>query len=399
MAEDAPLAAVELAADIVDVTTPRALRRRLLVGLVHDIGMHAAVMWAPLPHLPHNEGLGLLDHVGVPSSVVDAVAEWPPGSLPERLLQATAARGDRVAFSHAVSPWDGHALYVVAIPAPAKQVLGVFAAGPVSDAVMRLVVALGRTYASAMARADTLRDNQRVVDAMVNELRPSDVAMPDTYTVGHLYRSATAGVAIGGDLYDWFRTDRGDLGVAVGDVSGKGVQAASSTAMAVHSLRAFAMPGASPQVAATMLNTLVASRSAQESFLTLVYARLDPGSAELGFVLAGHPPPIRLTRDDVDVLDVTADIPIGIDPDASFHLHHTTLDPGDSLVLYTDGVTEARAPQDGALLGPAGLVELLRELRTAPAQLIADGVWRGVQNHTGGHTTDDVAVVVLQRAG
>jgi phosphoserine phosphatase RsbU/P len=145
-----------------------------------------------------------------------------------------------------------------------------------------------------------------------------------------------------------------------------------------------------------MLNTVVSGRSSSESFVTLIYVHVDPESSDLGFVLAGHPPPIRLSADGIEVLEVRADLPIGVDAGASFHLQHATMRPGDSLVLYTDGVTEARA-RGGRLLGTRGLIDLLCDLRGSGAQRIANGVWRGVQEHTGGDTTDDVAVVVLQR--
>jgi serine phosphatase RsbU (regulator of sigma subunit) len=366
----------------------------------------------------------------LPPDVVDTVARWPAGWLSERVVRAAAEPDGRVVADHHQVEWDGQTLYVVAIPQPTGEVLGVFAPGAASDTVMRLVVALARMYASAAAQADAMRHNQHVVDAMVDELRPTDGTLPGGYALGHLYRSATAGVAIGGDLYDWFRTDRGAFGVAVGDVSGKGMQAASRTAMAVHSLRAFALPGASPHVAAKMLNTVVTARFSNDSFadpgsakhaadlrpedwadpgsakhaadlraenfLTLIYVHVEPGSSDVGFVLAGHPPPILVTLDAVEVLSVEADLPIGLDATATFHLHHAALRPGGSLVLYTDGVTEARAA-DGALLETAGLVRLLGELRGRSAQQMADGVWRGVQEHTAGDTTDDVAVVVLQR--
>ena len=404
------LAAVELAADIIDVTPPREIRTRLLTGLVRDLAMDGAALWVPSDR---EQGWELREQVGLPPDVVDTVTRWRAGWLPERVVRAAAASDGRVVADHQQVEWDGRTLYVVAIPQPTGEVLGVFAPGIASDTVTRLVVALGRVYATAAARADAMRHNQRVVDAMVDELRPTDGTLPGGYSVGRLYRSATAGVAIGGDLYDWFRTDRGAFGVAVGDVSGKGMQAASRTAMAVHSLRAFALPGASPHVVAKMLNTVVTARFSSERFtdpgserhaadllaeifLTLIYVHVEPGSSDVGFVLAGHPPPILVTLDAVEVLSVEADLPIGLDATATFHLHHAALGPGDSLVLYTDGVTEARAA-DGALLETAGLVRLLGELRGRSAQQMADGVWRGVQEHTAGDTTDDVAVVVLQR--
>jgi serine phosphatase RsbU (regulator of sigma subunit) len=493
--DDTSLAAVELAADIIDVTPAREIRKRLLTGLVRDLAMDGAALWV---QSDREQGWKLREHVGLPPDVVDTVARWPAGWLSERVVRAAAEPDGRVVADHHQVEWDGQTLYVVAIPQPTGEVLGVFAPGAASDTVMRLVVALARMYASAAAQADTMRHNQHVVDAMVDELRPTDGTLPGGYALGHLYRSATAGVAIGGDLYDWFRTDRGAFGVAVGDVSGKGMQAASRTAMAVHSLRAFALPGASPHVAAKMLNTVVTARFSNDSFadpgsakhaadlrpedwadpgsakhaadlrpedwadpgsanhaadlrpedwadpgsakhaadlrpedwadpgsakhaadlrpddwadpgsanhaadlraenfLTLIYVHVEPGSSDVGFVLAGHPPPILVTLDAVEVLSVEADLPIGLDATATFHLHHAALRPGGSLVLYTDGVTEARAA-DGALLETAGLVRLLGELRGRSAQQMADGVWRGVQEHTAGDTTDDVAVVVLQR--
>jgi serine phosphatase RsbU (regulator of sigma subunit) len=391
---DASLAAVELAADLVHVSTPQAIRRRLLRGLVHDVGMDAAAVWSPADHGDHH--LELRDHVGLSADVASPGTQWHAGSLPDHVIGVRPVPNNRSAFEHTAVAWNGRTLYVVAVPEPADEILGVFAAGGVSDFVMRMVVALAKTYVTAVAQADAMRDNQRVVDAVVNELRPTDVALPGGYSIGHLYRSATAGVAIGGDLYDWFRTDRGAFGVAVGDVSGKGVQAASRTAMTVHSLRAFALPGASPHVVATMLNTVVSGRSSNESFVTLIYVHVDPESSELGFVVAGHPPPILLSADGAEVLDVQADLPIGVDASASFHLQHATLRVGDSLVLYTDGVTEARTT-GGGLLGTRRLINLLGDLRGSSAQRIANGVWQGVQEHTDGDTTDDVAVVVLQR--
>jgi serine phosphatase RsbU (regulator of sigma subunit) len=262
----------------------------------------------------------------------------------------------------------------------------VLARTPLRRSFTRLLVSVGRAYSVALRKAAVMRDNQHVVDAMVGELRPGDVALPQGYAIGHLYRSATMNMAIGGDLYDWFRTDRGHLGVAVGDVSGKGMQAASRAAMAVHSLRAFARPGASPHVMAQMLNTILAGQVSTESFVTLVYARIDPDTAAVEFVLAGHPPPVVLRASSVEVLDVPSDVPLGVEAETTFALHQTALEPGDRLVLFTDGVTEARRePGGGDLLGLQGLVGLVQGLRDCPPQQIADAIWKGIQSYTGLH--------------
>jgi serine phosphatase RsbU (regulator of sigma subunit) len=392
--DDMLVAAVELVADTVDASTPRAMRKRLLSGLVDDLGMQAAMLWAPLER---EEGLVLLDNVGLSGELAELLGSWPADSTPDRIARSVSRRAEGLAVSHAPVPGLEQTLYVMALPEPATELLGVLARRPVDEAFTRLLAALGRAYASAVRHAALLRDNQRIVDSLVEDLRPGDVELPDGYAVGHLYRSATANVAIGGDLYDWFCTDRGHLGVAIGDVSGKGMQAASRAAMAVHSLRALALPGAAPHVVAQMLNTIVGGQSDAESFVTLVYLRIEPETATTEFVLAGHPPPVLLREGSVDVVDAPADLPLGIDGTGNFTLHLERLQPGDRVVLYTDGVTEARSPGDGSLLGVTGLTALLRNARGWSPQEIADAVWAGVQAFTDGDTTDDCAVLVLGR--
>jgi len=391
---DLLIAAVELVADTVDAVEPRAMRKRLLSGLVDDLGVEAAILWT---QLDRDEGLTLLQNVGLSSELTELFATWPAGSAADRMARSVSQSSDRLTVSHAPVQGLDQTLYIMALPEPATELLGVLASQPIDDAFTRLLAALGRAYASALRQAALLSDNQRIVDALVDELRPADVVLPDGYTVGHLYRSATANVAIGGDLYDWFCTDRGQLGVAVGDVSGKGMQAASHAAMAVHSLRALALPGASPHVMAQMLNTIVAGQSPSESFVTLVYMRIDPETADVDFVLAGHPPPILVRGDAVEVIDVPADLPLGVDDQTTFAPQQTRLEPGDRVVLYTDGVTEARSARDGSLLGLAGLTTLLSDAGGGTPQEICDAVWGGVQAHAGGDTTDDCAVLVLGR--
>lgn len=388
--DDLLIAAVELVADTVDAVEPRTMRKRLLSGLVDDLGMDAAILWTQL-----DDGLALLHNVGLSSDLAELFAKWPLGSAADRMTRSVSS--DRLTVSHAPVQGLDQTLYIMALPEPATELLGVLASEPIDEAFTRLLASLGRAYSSALRQAALLQDNQRIVDAMVDELRPADVVLPDGFAVGHLYRSATAHVPIGGDLYDWFCTDRGQLGVAVGDVSGKGMQAASRAAMAVHSLRALARPGAAPHVMAKMLNAIVAGQSPSESFVTLAYLRVDPGTADVDFVLAGHPPPILVRGDAVEVIDVPADLPLGVDDQATFAPQQMRLEPGDRVVLYTDGVTEARRDGDGPLLGLGGLVDLLSGAAGRAPQQLADAVWAGVQQFTSGDTADDCAVVVMGR--
>jgi phosphoserine phosphatase RsbU/P len=188
--------------------------------------------------------------------------------------------------------------------------------------------------------------------------------------------------------------------VACGDVSGKGVEAASLTAMAVYSLRAFALQGTTPQMVLKMANGTVCRQTAVERFMTLAYARVDPVDWSAQLALAGHPPPLLVSRAGVRVLPIAPDVPVGLDDEATFDQVEFALQPGESLVLYTDGVTESRraggSPSD--LLGVAGLVAVLERLRDGDAEAITRGVWAAVQEWTDGGTSDDTALVVLRRS-
>jgi sigma-B regulation protein RsbU (phosphoserine phosphatase) len=241
---------------------------------------------------------------------------------------------------------------------------------------------------------------QQTADALVRELRPRSVAVPTELEVGYVYRSATRGASVGGDFFDWFLADSGHFGIACGDVSGKGVEAASLTAMAVYTLRAFALRGTTPQIVLSMLNNALCDQTSPERFATLAYARVEPdtGNALLG--LAGHPPPVLVDGESARMPAIAADVPVGLLAEESFSQHALTLEAGQSLVLVTDGVTEARrADGDGnpELLGERGLIELLSGRGDSTAQELADAVWAGVVRWTNDVTADDCAIVVLKR--
>lgn len=400
-------ATTETVVRMVEASEPLLVRKRFVHGLVQDLGMAGVALWAT-----HEEsgGLTLAAAAGLPPALRRTLAQ-PRGHSalgqardelrrgPQRVRIIAAPRpgeGGRQAAGGRGSPWSDHHLYLTLVPDPAEGVLGIFVEDLVPAAFEQMLPTLARAYASAVSRAQVTRSNQRVVDSLVRQLRPASVDLPPGLDVGFVYQSATAGMNIGGDLYDWFVTDSGHVGLAVGDVAGKGVQAASLTALAVYSLRAFALHGGSPHLVLKMLNSAVSEQTPIERFLTLIYVRIDPVQPELEFALGGHPPPIIVTRDGVEVVSIDADLPVGIEPDAQFRLHRFTLDPDASLVLYTDGVTEARAP-DGSLLGLEGLVAALDRLRGKPAQEVADGVWRAVEAFTVGRTADDCAIVILRR--
>nr|MDQ3610087.1 serine/threonine-protein phosphatase [Actinomycetota bacterium] len=265
-----------------------------------------------------------------------------------------------------------------------------------------VLATLARALSTAVRETTLHKRARTVVDSLQRQLLPRDVRLPGGIQVGTVYRSATAGVDVGGDFFDVFTADTGHVGVACGDVSGKGVEAASLTAMAVYSLRAYALPGAPPSTVLRLLNGAVSEQTPDDRFVTLAYARIDPATFRVQLALAGHPPPLVVDGDDVRVLDIPPDVPVGTLRHATFEQSELRLVAGQSLVLYTDGVTEARQAGSGAgdprLLGVEGLVEVVRGLTGQGPQALADGVWAAVRTWTGDGTTDDCAIIVVRCA-
>ena len=387
--------AVRTTAGLVDATDPAAARAQVLDGLVFNMGLAGAALW-----VSGDEGGSpvLLSATGVPSSVRQRLTALPANGPVARV--AAGERIDRVPEGSTVGrAWPGHRVHLVPVPPPSAGVLGVFVSDEMPRLVEEVFASLAHALASAVQQTSLHRRAQSVLNSLQRELWPRVVDLPPEVEVGHVYQSATTGFAMGGDFFDVFPTASGHIGIACGDVSGKGIEAASLTAMAVYSLRAYALRGTTPNLVMTMMNGIVGTQSAADRFITMVYARIDPATWTVALSLAGHPPPMLVGPDGVQVLALPPDVPIGMLSDSTYDEHNFALGPGQSLVLYTDGVTEARTgPDEGrALLGLERLEEVLTGLVGTSAQCMADGVWDAVQAWTGGNTTDDCAILVLRR--
>jgi sigma-B regulation protein RsbU (phosphoserine phosphatase) len=210
--------------------------------------------------------------------------------------------------------------------------------------------------------------------------------------VGAVYRPAGDGTEVGGDFYDVFRTGPDDWVVTLGDVSGKGVEAAVVTALVRYTIRAAAVEHSLPAAALQVLNTVLLT-DASDRFCTVVLLRLrrsDTGfSCELA--VAGHPLPL-LRRPDGSVREVGEHgSAVGLVEDPEVPDTALSLEPGDTLVLFTDGVPEARRDRDFY-----GLERLMSVVAPGgPAQSVADRVVDDVVAFQEGSTRDDAAVVVL----
>jgi PAS domain S-box-containing protein len=206
--------------------------------------------------------------------------------------------------------------------------------------------------------------------------------------------------AIGGDYYDYLSLPDGSLGVAIGDVSGHGIGPALLMAEVRAYLRAFAQTQASPGDILAAVNRIICQDIEGDRFITLLLAHLDPCARSFCYASAGHPSGYVLGADGgvKRALDSTS-IPVGIVPECDFPTSDVMgLDPGDIVVLLTDGVVEARAP-DGAVFGTRRALELVRVFRRSPAREIVENLYYAVRAFAQNQPQyDDITATVIKVA-
>ena len=247
--------------------------------------------------------------------------------------------------------------------------------------------------ALAIDNARLYQQQKDFSETMQRSLLPS--ALPDVggIEVGHVYQSA-ARVDVGGDVYDFLHLDDGRLAVILGDVTGKGIQAAADMAMAKFSFRALARMHPEPADFLAAANEVVVDEIETGKFITMLYVLLDPESSTVACASAGHPA-ARVVTPDGQVGELGGHgLALGIDTDQEYEVARTELVPGTTVVLYTDGVIEAR--RDGELYGEERLDDLLRRRAELGPQELADAVLADCKSFAGGELSDDCAVVCLR---
>jgi serine phosphatase RsbU (regulator of sigma subunit) len=202
---------------------------------------------------------------------------------------------------------------------------------------------------------------------------------------------------IGGDYYDFIKRDDGRLVIALGDVSGKGTAAAllmSSLHAAIH-----AQAGSHDSLVGTIcaVNRYLADNIPSNRFVTLFCAELDPESGALSFLNAGHNPPLIVHAAGTVEQLASGGLPLGIKADAEYREGRTQLQPGDVLVIYSDGVTEASSPS-GEEFGPTRLYEVVSRNVDASAAGIRDRIESALTKFAQGtRAADDITLVIVKR--
>ncbi len=204
---------------------------------------------------------------------------------------------------------------------------------------------------------------------------------------------------VGGDYYDFVRIADGHLGIVVADVSGKGIPAALIMASFRASLIAEIRNNYSMRTIVAKVNKLLWESVEADRFVTAIYGVLDIQSRRFTYVNAGHNPGVifRPVTGKIDHLDATGPL-LGTLEAATYKERHVEIHPGDVLVLYTDGVTEAMNPE-GELFGMERLEEVLREKAVEGAASVLRAIRETVQTFQEGRQTDDLTVVVVKGIG
>ena len=253
-----------------------------------------------------------------------------------------------------------------------------------------------RLFAALQAAHDRQRD---IAETLQKSLLPTIPAQIGVVEFAHKYQAALEESLIGGDFYDLFSLGEHQLGIVLADVSGKGLKAAVQTAMLKYTLRGFAleMPDSPGAVLARVNDVLCSPMSSHDGFVTLFYGVLDTETAEIVYASAGHEPPLHRSaaNQQAQPLTVTDGLALGCLPDVPYEERRLPLAPGDLLLLYTDGLTEARAA-DGSFLGLEGLAALLPTADVS-AETAVQTLYDAVTRFADDVRRDDVAMLALRR--
>lgn len=265
---------------------------------------------------------------------------------------------------------------------------------PIDRETIDAALAIGGQAALAIDNARLYQQQKDFADAMQRALLPQVRPPVEGIDIGEVY-APSAFVEVGGDLYDYLALDDGRLAVVVGDVTGHGIDAAADMAMAKYVFRSLAREHPEPADFLAAANDVVVGEIAAGKFITMVYLLIDPRTGAIACGCAGHPAP-RLVDAGGTVGSIEAKgLALGVDAGVSYHAVDAQLDPAGSVVLYTDGVIEAR--RAGELYGVERLDALLARRYALRAEDIAASVIQSARRFTGGELADDCAVVVLKR--
>jgi PAS domain S-box-containing protein len=263
---------------------------------------------------------------------------------------------------------------------------------------LELAEELARRCATAIDNARLFTERAYIARTLQQSLLPAELPDIPGIEAAARFRPTGEGNEVGGDFYDLFESGRRGWTVVMGDVCGKGPDAAAVTALARYTLRAAAMRERLPSRSLRLLNEALLRQRDDRRFCTVAYAYLEAhdGGIRIGVASGGHPLPMLLRADGtVEPVGEPGTL-LGVLPDPNLEDRSLVLSPGDALVFYTDGVIESRGLD--VLFDEDRLRELLAECAGRGADAIAARVEDAAVAAKNGSPRDDIAVLVLRVA-
>lgn len=250
------------------------------------------------------------------------------------------------------------------------------------------------TLALALENARLYATERDIADRLQEALLSLPRDLPGL-EFAHAYHSATEAARVGGDFYDIFAIGNDLVGITIGDVAGKGLDAAVLTSLVKNAIRAHASEkGATPARILGLTNDVVYGATSSESFVTVFFGVLDCRDGTLVYANAGHTAAAVLHFDgSVGTMAATGPI-LGAFAHVGFEQQRLCLERDELMFLYTDGLTEAR--RDGRLFGEEALLHLLERFKQATPARVVGGVIDEVLAYTGGRLSDDLALLALR---
>lgn len=358
--------------------------------------------------------------VGAPASADLLSEEMGPLAVPEKPKQIRLARVDRITW---VGEWlERHGMpcqgvfvdmgheangdmfveddgpFAEVLPPRRFLLLRDGSQEPVDDMEFDYLTHLAHDFELIMDGALQQKSERRIAQTLQAGMRNDLGAVPGL-TADSLYSSATRQALVGGDFYTLIRLPDDRAVMILGDVSGKGVEAASMSALVKTALTAYAWEGASPARMARSLNRMLMSFSRVETFVTVFIAKLDLRHGRATYCSAGHPPTMLLRMEadggvEAELLSVQSGV-VGAFSTMVYENGTFAFSPGDILFMYTDGAIEAR-DAEGDFFGEARLREVLFRASVEGVEGLCGHVLDELDAFTGSALDDDIALVALR---
>ena len=268
-------------------------------------------------------------------------------------------------------------------------------AEPLSDIELDFLDRVMLLVHSLAVGAEESQQNKHISQALQSGMK-NELQQVEGISAEGIYSSATADAFVGGDFYSMIKLPGRRACIIMGDVSGKGIEAASISSAVKTALSAYAWEGRTPARMVATLNEFLLGFSRVETFATLFVGIVDLATSSLTYCSAGHPPAILVSAQsgEAELLDVQSGV-VGAFHDMEYKNGTVRLHEGDILLLYTDGTTEARSPE-GAFFGETGLRDMIMNEVPQGFDGLLNRFLSTLDRYTGRRLDDDVAMVALR---